>query len=142
MADKREDAMAGGTPERLRGLAANGNSISPTLEEVANAMPVATTNSNGLMSKQSVRTFTPMQNVYIGPGDYVDIENICGLFIMTCLYSSSEPAVYVVSTKGGLLEKLVNSGSDLVSIVDGKLRIKNSYNTQIDVQYCYQNIGR
>lgn len=43
MADKqdiRENAMSGGTPTRLRGLAANGNSISPTLEEVASAMNI------------------------------------------------------------------------------------------------------
>ena len=35
--DIQENAMAGGTPARLRGLDANGNSISPTLEEVASA---------------------------------------------------------------------------------------------------------
>ena len=33
--DIRENAMAGGTPARLRGLDANGNSISPTIQEVA-----------------------------------------------------------------------------------------------------------
>ncbi len=45
MADKqdiRENAMSGGTPARLRGLAANGNSISPTLEEVMNAIGIYT----------------------------------------------------------------------------------------------------
>ena len=40
--DIRENAMAGGTPARLRGLAANGNSISPTLAEVMNAMGIYT----------------------------------------------------------------------------------------------------
>ena len=40
--DIRENAMGGGTPARLRGLAANGNSISPTLEEVMNAMGIYT----------------------------------------------------------------------------------------------------
>lgn len=40
--DIRENAMSGGTPARLRGLAANGNSISPTLEEVMNAMGIYT----------------------------------------------------------------------------------------------------
>ena len=40
--DIRENAMAGGTPARLRGLAANGNSISPTLEEVMNAIGIYT----------------------------------------------------------------------------------------------------
>lgn len=34
--------MAGGTPTRLRGLAANGDSISPTLGEVMNAMGIYT----------------------------------------------------------------------------------------------------
>ena len=36
--DIRENAMSGGTPKRLRGLDANGNSISPTVEEVVNAV--------------------------------------------------------------------------------------------------------
>ncbi|MDC1832735.1 hypothetical protein, partial [Bacteroides uniformis] len=40
--DIRENAMSGGTPTRLRGLAANCNSISPTLEEVMNAMGIYT----------------------------------------------------------------------------------------------------
>lgn len=40
--DIRENTMSGGTPARLRGLAANGNSISPTLEEVMNAMGIYT----------------------------------------------------------------------------------------------------
>ena len=48
--DIRENAMSGGTPARLRGLAANGNSISPTIQEVTNAMPVATHSSKGIMS--------------------------------------------------------------------------------------------
>lgn len=42
--DIRENAMSGGTPARLRGLAANGNSISPTLEEVMDAMGIQTYN--------------------------------------------------------------------------------------------------
>ena len=49
--DIRENAMAGGTPARLRGLDANGNSISPTLEEEASAMPVASLSSKGLASE-------------------------------------------------------------------------------------------
>lgn len=40
--DIRENAMGGGTPARLRGLDKNGNSISPTLEEVMNAMGIYT----------------------------------------------------------------------------------------------------
>ena len=43
MADKQdiqENAMAGGKPARLRGLDANGNSISPTVVEVMKAMEI------------------------------------------------------------------------------------------------------
>lgn len=40
--DIKENAMSGGKPARLRGLAANGNSISPTLEEVMNAIGIYT----------------------------------------------------------------------------------------------------
>ena len=35
--DIREKAMSGGTPPRLRGLAANRNSMRPTVAEVMNA---------------------------------------------------------------------------------------------------------
>lgn len=38
--DIRENAMGGGTPARLRGIAVNGDSISPTLEEVVSKMPL------------------------------------------------------------------------------------------------------
>ena len=51
--DIKENAMSGGTPARLRGLDANGNSISPTLAEVMNAMPVATDSAKGLMSARN-----------------------------------------------------------------------------------------
>ena len=51
--DIRENAMSGGTPTRLRGLDANGNSISPTLTEVAKAMPEATNSAKGMMSARN-----------------------------------------------------------------------------------------
>lgn len=51
--DIKENAMSGGTPARLRGLDANGNSISSTLAEVMNAMPVATDSAKGLMSARN-----------------------------------------------------------------------------------------
>lgn len=51
--DIRENAMSGGTPTRLRGLDANGNSISPALAEVVSAMPEATDSNKGLMSARN-----------------------------------------------------------------------------------------
>ena len=50
--DIKENAMSGGIPARLRGLDANGNSISPTVAEVTSAIPVATHSSKGIMSAE------------------------------------------------------------------------------------------
>lgn len=66
--DIRENAMSGGTPTRLRGLDANGNSISPTIQEVASAMPVATMEGKGLAEKCQGRTFYSLN-----PEEFIDI---------------------------------------------------------------------
>lgn len=66
--DIRENAMSGGTPARLRGLAANGNSISPTVEEVASAMPVASLSSKGLAERCQGRTYYSLE-----PNEFIDI---------------------------------------------------------------------
>ena len=39
MADKRENEMNSEVPVKMRGIDADGNSISPTLQEVADALP-------------------------------------------------------------------------------------------------------
>ena len=62
--DIKENAMAGGTPARLRGLAANGNSISPTLAEVVSAMPEATDSSKGLMSAKTTIVLNSLSFYY------------------------------------------------------------------------------
>ena len=79
--DIQENAMAGGTPARLRGLDANGNSISPALAEVVSAMPEATDSNKGLMSARNalllnslilcygVSGGTPTQYVRLGKFD-------------------------------------------------------------------------
>ncbi len=66
--DIRENAMSGGTPARLRGLAANGDSISPTVAEVMNAMPVATMERKGLAEICQGRTFYTLE-----PNEFIDI---------------------------------------------------------------------
>ena len=66
--DIKENAMSGGTPARLRGLDANGNSISPTIQEVASAMPVATMEGKGLAEKCQGRTFYSLN-----PEEFIDI---------------------------------------------------------------------
>lgn len=68
MQDIRENAMSGGTPARLRGLAANGNSISPTVAEVMNAMPVANMGRKGLADICQGRTFYSLE-----PNEFIDI---------------------------------------------------------------------
>ena len=66
--DIRENAMSGGTPARLRGLDANGNSISPTLTEVAKALPVATMERKGLAEICQGRTYYTLN-----PNEFIDI---------------------------------------------------------------------
>lgn len=53
MADIKENQMPGGTPAKLRGLDANGNSITPSMTEAVNAMPVVSLSSKGLMDVKS-----------------------------------------------------------------------------------------
>ena len=52
--DIRENAMSGGTPTRLRGLDANGNSISPTLAEVAKAFQSAISSMSRLLQEKNI----------------------------------------------------------------------------------------
>ena len=66
--DIRENAMSGGTPARLRGLDKNGNSISPTLEEVTSAIPVATMERKGLAEICQGRTYYTLN-----PNEFIDI---------------------------------------------------------------------
>ena len=37
--DIKENEMSGGVPVRMRGIDADGNSITPTMEEVTDALP-------------------------------------------------------------------------------------------------------
>ena len=48
MADKRENEMQNGTPVKLRGLDAGGNSITPSLQNVIEALPGERYYGNGL----------------------------------------------------------------------------------------------
>ena len=50
MADKKENELSAGIPVQLRGIDAEGNSITPTMEEVTDGLPVATFTNKGLMS--------------------------------------------------------------------------------------------
>ena len=78
--DIKENAMSGGTPARLRGLDKNGNSISPTLEEVASAMPVATETNIGLMQangfEQGKHLLIEEYNNKISAGVYSSTDNL------------------------------------------------------------------
>ena len=46
--DIRENEMNSGVPVKMRGIDADGNSISPTLQEVADALPGAQKNDRGV----------------------------------------------------------------------------------------------
>lgn len=87
--DIRENAMGGGTPKRLRGLDANGNSISPTVEEVMNAMGIHT------------HSFT------LAAGEEKDLGNLgYGLYLVT----SPNIAISAIFICGALSNSFVSDG--------------------------------
>ena len=87
--DIKENEMSGGTPARLRGLAANGNSISPTLEEVMNAMGIYT------------YSFT------LAAGEEKDLGNLgYGLYLVT----SPNIAISAIFICGALSSSFVSDG--------------------------------
>ena len=87
--DIKENAMGGGTPARLRGLAANGNSISPTLEEVMNAMGIYT------------YSFT------LAAGEEKDLGNLgYGIYLL----SSPQPSVTAIYSCGSYPDCFVSDG--------------------------------
>ena len=92
MADKqdiKENEMSGGTPTRLRGLAANGDSISPTLTEVISAMGIHT------------HSFT------LAAGEEKDLGNLgYGLYLVT----SPNIAISAIFICGALSSSFVSDG--------------------------------
>ena len=92
MADKqdiKENEMSGGTPTRLRGLAANGDSISPTLTEVISAMGIHT------------HSFT------LAAGEEKDLGNLgYGLYLVT----SPNIAISAIVICGALSSSFVSDG--------------------------------
>ena len=101
--DIRENAMSGGTPARLRGLAANGDSISPTVAEVMNAMPVATNTKNGLMDGGNYTVFKTANNgsansiqngTYYNPGTLTDVPTKTNSFLISFMYANIGFQIY------------------------------------------------
>lgn len=87
--DIQENAMSGGTPARLRGLAANGDSISPTLKEVMKAMEIHT------------HSFT------LAAGEEKDLGDIgYGLYLVT----SPNIAISAIFICGALPSSFVSDG--------------------------------
>lgn len=98
--DIRENAMSGGTPARLRGLAANGNSISPTVKEVENAM--------GIYS----------YNLELNAGEEKDLGNLGYGIYMIISTTIGTSAIYIC---GSFKECFVSSGgrNDFSDYADG-----------------------
>ena len=113
--DIQENAMGGGTPARLRGLAANGNSISPTLTEVISAMPVATETNKGLMQangfEQGKNILSEGYNNKISAGVYSSTDNLdnmgTGILLVlrgfqytAHLYITNSARIYIKTIRG------------------------------------------
>jgi len=118
--DIQENAMAGGTPARLRGLAANGNSISPTLAEVVSAMPVATETNKGLMQangfEQGKNILSKEYTTKISAGVYSSTDNLdnMGTGILLVLRGFQYTAHLYITNSARIYIKTVRSNGEIL----------------------------
>lgn len=118
--DIQENAMGGGTPARLRGLAANGNSISPTLAEVISAMPVATETNKGLMQangfEQGKSILSEGYNNKISAGVYSSTDNLdnMGTGILLALRGFQYTAHLYITNSARIYIKTIRSNGEIL----------------------------
>lgn len=118
--DIKENAMSGGTPARLRGLAANGNSISPTLAEVMNAMPVATETNKGLMQangfEQGKNILNEEYDSKISAGVYSSTDNLdnMGTGILLALRGFQYTAHLYITNSARIYIKTIRSNGEIL----------------------------
>ncbi|RHJ71370.1 hypothetical protein DW104_15740 [Bacteroides uniformis] len=118
--DIQENAMGGGTPARLRGLAANGNSISPTLTEVISAMPVATETNKGLMQangfEQGKNILSEGYNNKISAGVYSSTDNLdnMGTGILLVLRGFQYTAHLYITNSARIYIKTIRSNGEIL----------------------------
>lgn len=118
--DIKENAMSGGTPTRLRGLAANGSSISPTLTEVISAMPVATETNNGLMQangfEQGKNILSEGYNNQISAGVYSSTDNLenMGTGILLVLRGFQYTAHLYITNSARIYIKTIRSNGEIL----------------------------
>lgn len=118
--DIQENAMGGGTPARLRGLAANGNSISPTLTEVISAMPVATETNKGLMQangfEQGKNILSEGYNNKISAGVYSSTDNLdnMGTGILLVLRGFQYTAHLYITNSARIYIKTIRNNGEIL----------------------------
>ena len=118
--DIQENAMGGGTPARLRGLAANGNSISPTLTEVISAMPVATETNKGLMQangfEQGKNILNEEYDSKISAGVYSSTDNLnnMGTGILLALRGFQYTAHLYITNSARIYIKTIRSNGEVL----------------------------
>lgn len=118
--DIQENAMSGGTPARLRGLDANGNSISPALAEVISAMPVATETNKGLMQangfEQGKSILSEGYNNKISAGVYSSTDNLdnMGTGILLALRGFQYTAHLYITNSARIYIKTIRSNGEIL----------------------------
>lgn len=94
--DIKENEMNSGKPARLRGIDADGNSVSPTLQEVVGTMPMATTYSEGIMRAFHARKVegvvyaTSDKNLFVYKTTLNTWDDLYATFRICALYASGE----------------------------------------------------
>lgn len=94
--DIKENEMNSGKPARLRGIDVDGNSVSPTLQEVVGAMPMATTYSEGIMRAFHARKVegvvyaTSDKNLFVYKTTLNTWDDLYATFRICVLYASGD----------------------------------------------------
>lgn len=125
--DIKENAMSGGTPARLRGLAANGNSISPTIQEVMNAMGIYTYSFTLAAGEEK-----DLGN--LGYGLYLVISpNIATTAIFSC---GAYPSCFVSDAGGNNYSDYTDGTKSVVfgrKTTNGNFFLKNNRSTETSI---------
>lgn len=128
--DIRENQMPGGTPAKIRGLDANGNSIAPTMGEVAKALPLATTSSKGLMSATDRLNLRAI-DVQNSTSKSINLGRIYGLFRFVLWSDTNSVALYLIDAIGKSIVHVAGyniSGINYSFTVDSNENLILNYN--------------
>ena len=137
--DIKESQMGSGVPVKIRALTADGNSISPTVREVTDAMPVSTLDAKGLMPAGLFELYS--KNIYLDPGESYELGSINGFLGIRNSYSWGGYVLYWCSGNTVIPIAAPSYGAGMsVVFENGKYILKNTGSNRRSYQMFKQNI--